>query len=818
MKSALKKVSLILAICFVAFHLYTAAFGTMPGIAQKSIHLGFLLVIFYINAMVDSEKRWEQIFLGIMALFALGGCAYITILDENLQLRAGIVYASDILFAILLIIAIFEACRRKMGNPLVIITLVFVAYAFLGKYIPGFLNQPGMTLKKFTSLVYLTTDGIFGSPLYASASYVVLFVLLGAIMSVSGIGDYMTNLATSLFGHMRGGPAKVAVVASGFFGSISGSPTANVIGTGTFTIPMMKKNGFEPEFAAAVEATASTGGAIMPPIMGSTAFIMAEMLGIPYTAVAKAALIPAILYFLAVLFGVDIYAAKHGLKGIPRSQLPKVRSMLKQIYMLAPLIFLIFCMAVFNMTIVRSGLLTIIVTLVLVEINPKTRMTKEQWLQIPVQTVKSAVSVGIACAMAGIISGVIMGSGLGYRISSILTSVAGTSMLLLLVLTMVVSLIMGMGVPTTAAYLVLASLVAPTMIQLGIPPLAAHMFIFYFGCISSITPPVALAAYAGAGLAGCDPNKTGYKAFRLAFCSFLMPYLFVYNPVLLMEGGVLDILWSLVTALIGAYLLASGFEGFFFRWSLKWFERPLMILGAVMLIVPGMTLSCYNAGGEFEGLPAEQIMHVATHSGTGATVHVITSAKSDINSIPDLAGTKFGVTAGMMAGYLDDVLWAYDMTTDDLGSVVNLSLSDLCTALQDGNIDAFLYATPAPGTNFTDLAMSFGIKVVDIGQEAVDKLMAEKPWYHTVVIPAGTYDGCDEDITTFAQYTALCARADVPEETVYNLVKTMMENADALEAVHKNAAGTCPERGIEGALIPMHPGAERYYKEVGVLD
>ena len=588
MKSALKKVSLILAICFVAFHLYTAAFGTMPGIAQKSIHLGFLLVIFYINAMVDSEKRWEQIFLGIMALFALGGCAYITILDENLQLRAGIVYASDILFAILLIIAIFEACRRKMGNPLVIITLVFVAYAFLGKYIPGFLNQPGMTLKKFTSLVYLTTDGIFGSPLYASASYVVLFVLLGAIMSVSGIGDYMTNLATSLFGHMRGGPAKVAVVASGFFGSISGSPTANVIGTGTFTIPMMKKNGFEPEFAAAVEATASTGGAIMPPIMGSTAFIMAEMLGIPYTAVAKAALIPAILYFLAVLFGVDIYAAKHGLKGIPRSQLPKVRSMLKQIYMLAPLIFLIFCMAVFNMTIVRSGLLTIIVTLVLVEINPKTRMTKEQWLQIPVQTVKSAVSVGIACAMAGIISGVIMGSGLGYRISSILTSVAGTSMLLLLVLTMVVSLIMGMGVPTTAAYLVLASLVAPTMIQLGIPPLAAHMFIFYFGCISSITPPVALAAYAGAGLAGCDPNKTGYKAVRLAFCSFLMPYLFVYNPVLLMEGGVLDILWSLVTALIGAYLLASGFEGFFFRWSLKWFERPLMILGAVMLIVPGM--------------------------------------------------------------------------------------------------------------------------------------------------------------------------------------------------------------------------------------
>lgn len=230
-----------------------------------------------------------------------------------------------------------------------------------------------------------------------------------------------------------------------------------------------------------------------------------------------------------------------------------------------------------------------------------------------------------------------------------------------------------------------------------------------------------------------------------------------------------------------------------------------------------MTLSCYNAEGEFEGLPSEQIMHVATHSGDGATVHVITSAKSNINSIPDLKGTKFGVTAGMMAGYLDDVLWAYDMTTDDLGSVVNLSLSDLCTALQDGNIDAFLYATPAPGTNFTDLAMSFGIKVIDVGQDAVDKLIESKPWYHTVIIPAGTYEGVDQDITTFAQYTVLCARADVPEETVYNLVKTMMENAEELEAVHKNAAGTCPERGVEGALIPFHPGAERYYKEVGVL-
>ncbi len=231
-----------------------------------------------------------------------------------------------------------------------------------------------------------------------------------------------------------------------------------------------------------------------------------------------------------------------------------------------------------------------------------------------------------------------------------------------------------------------------------------------------------------------------------------------------------------------------------------------------------MTLQCYEGTDQFEGLPTEQILHVATHSGTGATIQVVTSAKNDeINSITDLKGKRFGVTAGMMAGYLDDVLWAYDMTTDDLGKLTNLSLSDLCTNLQDGTIDAFLYATPAPSTNFTDLAMTFGIKLIDIGQEAVDKLVSEKPWYHVVPIPAGTYKGVDYDVTSFAQYTALCARADVPEETVYHLVKTMMENAEGLEQIHKNAAGTCPERGIEGALIPYHPGALKYYQEVGLL-
>ena len=587
MEKALTAVLLIWAV----FQVWANMFGTLGAVKLRTAHIMFLLPLaFTLYPTFKKERRRRRLMpVWDIALIAAAILSYgYLFMRYDAIARTGRLNSTDVWVGVVCLVVAFEAARRASGN-LAIIALIFLSYfAVWGRYIPGTFGTSAFTLKRVIKALVWDTNGVLGTGAGVSATYIFVFVLFGAFLKYSGFSQFINDIALTLVGQTPGGPAKVAVIASALMGMINGSAIANVATTGTITIPLMKKTGYKKDFAAAVEATASTGGAIMPPIMGSTAFIMAEMLGIPYTAVAKAALIPAILYFLAVLFGVDIYAAKHGLKGIPRSQLPKVRSMLKQIYMLAPLIFLIFCMAVFNMTIVRSGLLTIIVTLVLVEINPKTRMTKEQWLQIPVQTVKSAVSVGIACAMAGIISGVIMGSGLGYRISSILTSVAGTSMLLLLVLTMVVSLIMGMGVPTTAAYLVLASLVAPTMIQLGIPPLAAHMFIFYFGCISSITPPVALAAYAGAGLAGCDPNKTGYKAFRLAFCSFLMPYLFVYNPVLLMEGGVLDILWSLVTALIGAYLLASGFEGFFFRWSLKWFERPLMILGAVMLIVPGM--------------------------------------------------------------------------------------------------------------------------------------------------------------------------------------------------------------------------------------
>ena len=588
MSNVMKKLVAALSVAFVLFHLYTAFFGVVPGIGQKSIHLGFILIIFYALEFSEAKTAYRKVTAVVLLLASFAGVAYITVIYEALQSRIGITRTADIVYGLLLIVAIFVATRRRLGLSLVVVTSIFILYGFFGMYFPGFLNHPGMGLARFINVAYLTTDGIFGTPLYSSAVYIVLFVVLGAVLQETGIGDYFTDVATAVFGKMRGGPAKVAVIASGFFGSISGSVVGNVVGTGTFTIPLMKRNGFEPETAAAVEAAASTGGQIMPPIMGATAFVLAENLGVPYFDVVKAAAIPAILYYGALLLAVDIYARKYDLKGMDASELPKFKDLAKRFYLVTPILFLIFCFAVLNLTVTRAGLYTILVTLVIAMVNKDSRLNFKKLVNICVSAAKSAVPVAIACAMAGLVSAVVMGSGLGFRISSALIEVANGNLLILLILTMIVSLIMGMGVPTTAAYLVLAVLVAPSLTQMGVQPLAGHLFIFYFGIISAITPPVALAAYAGAGLAGCSPNKTGFRAFRLAIAGFILPYIFVYNPVLLFQGAWYEIALAFVTALVGVYCLAGAIEGFVFRWKLHMVERAVLLAGALSLLVPGL--------------------------------------------------------------------------------------------------------------------------------------------------------------------------------------------------------------------------------------
>ena len=588
---------LIISICFVMFHMYTALFGAFPGVIQKGIHLGFVLALFFLGEMMVKDASLpRKLFSLVMLVGGILGAGYFVVIDDNMQDRLGLIITPDIVFGLILIAVIFVAAQRCVGNAMVIVTLVFIAYGFLGPIFPGFLGHQGLSLKRFINLVCVTSDGIWGTPIYASALYIVLFVILGAVLQETGVGDYLTDLATSAFGKYRGGPAKVAVVASGFFGSISGSPVANVIGTGTFTIPLMKKNGFAPEYAGAVEAAASTGGQIMPPIMGATAFIIAEMLGVPYFEIVTAAVIPAILYYVALMVAVDMEAMKKGLRGVPVSDLPKIKDLVKRIYLIAPLVFLVIALGVFQIPIARTGFWTIIITIVIALVDSKVKLTKERWKAMFISAAKGVIPVAVACAMAGIISGVIVGSGIGFKLSSSLIDLANGHMIILLVLTMVVCLIMGMGVPTTAAYLVLAILVAPALTQMGLNPKAAHLFIFYFGIISAVTPPVALAAYAGAGLAKCSPVKTGYIAFKLAISGFVLPYMFVYNNELLMIGTWYNVLLAICSSVIGVYCLSGVVEGVVFKWAIPIWERAILLAAALMLIKPGIVTDLMGIG------------------------------------------------------------------------------------------------------------------------------------------------------------------------------------------------------------------------------
>lgn len=584
----LKRLSFALAVLFCIFHCWTAMFGAAAGIGQKAIHLGLVLIIFFLDYLAQEDRKWYcRVMDAFFILASAGSLIYIMSIDKTIDLRSGMIYTYDILFGVLLIITLIEATRRAVGKSLAIVVICFIVYGFMGQHMPGFLAHVGMDITRITSVVYLGTDGIYGTAIYASASYIVLFVILGAVFNETGVGDYFTKLASRAFGKFRGGPAKIAVVASGLFGSISGSAIANVIGTGTFTIPMMKKCGFEDEYAAAVEASASTGGQIMPPVMGATAFLIAEYLGIPYFDLVKAALIPAVLFYVAILMTVDLYARKNNIKGVPESELPTWKELVKNVYLILPLIYLIVSMSVFKMSVTKSGITSIIATIVCTLFSARNRITPAKLKKIVKASINGAKPVAIACGVVEIIIGIVMGSGLGFRMSSVLIQVSNGHLGILLVLTMVVSLILGMGVPTTAAYLMLALLVVPALKQMNVLPLAAHLFIFYFGIISNVTPPVALAAYAAAGVARCNPTKTGVFAFKLSLSGFILPFMFVYNPVLLMQGGALEILQSLITALLGIYSLSAALEKFVFKWNINQAERLVLLASALLLIIPG---------------------------------------------------------------------------------------------------------------------------------------------------------------------------------------------------------------------------------------
>lgn len=585
-----KKIIAAIAITFSVFQLYTAIFGVLDAQLQRAVHLGFGLALAYL--LYPFRRAWtrDHYFHPIDIVFAVLGAAtpaYLVIQYRELITRAGTVSPVDTVVGGLGILLVIEATRRVVGLPMVTVVLVFIAYAFLGPYMPGVLAHRGLTPEQLIGHLYFTTEGIFGIPLGVSSTFIFLFILFGAYLESTGLGKFFIDLANALAGWASGGPAKVAVLSSGLMGTVSGSSVANVVGTGSLTIPMMKKLGYNANFAGAVEAAASTGGQLMPPVMGAAAFLMAEFVGVPYIDVVKAAAIPALLYFTGVWLGVHFEAKRKKLKGIPRAELPNPLTLLKERGHLAiPLVVIVYLL-VSGYTPMRAALVAIFLSILCAMLRKSTRMKPIEIVYGLERGAKGVLGVLVACASAGIIIGVVTKTGVGLRLASGLIDLAGGMLLPAMFFTMITAIVLGMGVPTTANYVITSTIAAPALEQMGVPVLAAHMFVFYFGIIADVTPPVALAAYAGAGISGGNALKTGVHASKLAIAAFIIPYVFVLSPVLLMvDATPLALVSVTLSALLGMIAISSALCGFLAD-HCRPYERLLLIIAGLLMIKPG---------------------------------------------------------------------------------------------------------------------------------------------------------------------------------------------------------------------------------------
>jgi len=592
-----------IAAAFSLFHLWTSYAGTLPTMQQAYTHLGFALVLIFLTRPFVAEGskartllRWSIDSLLILGSVAISAYAVINFLEISRR-GAGDPTEVGVWLGVLAVILVIDATRRVVGWALPILAILFLIYGFVGPYMPGALGHRGYDLERIASTLYLTTSGLAGTPLQVSATYVAIFIIFAGFLDTSGAGKFFIDWSYAGLGWMRGGPAKVAVVGSAMMGTISGSAVANVVATGTFTIPVMKRAGLRPAFAGAVEAAASSGGQIMPPVMGAAAFIMVEFLGAPYSEIMAAAIFPGILYFLAVLTMVDFEVAKAGIKGLPRSELPSAWGIFKGgWHLLAPLVLLVYLLVVIEYTPVTSAFYGIVAVLAVSFLRGATRMYPDRiWTALRASGT-GMLEVAAACACAGIIIGILMLTGLATRLSSIMIDLAGGSLFVLMIITMIISLILGMGLPTSAVYIILATLVVPAMVEMGVNPLAAHMFVFYFGVLANVTPPVAIAAYAGAGLAGANATTTGVIAFKLALAGFLLPYIWVYNPALLLQGTPFVIALAVVTSLVGIIALAAAVQGYLLGGPANWLQRLLLGGGALALIKPGILTDLIGFG------------------------------------------------------------------------------------------------------------------------------------------------------------------------------------------------------------------------------
>ena len=582
-----------LAIAWSAFQLFVAYKGELPAMEQRGIHLAFTLaLVFMLNPLSwarGSNRRWLHFWVNVLpGILGVGVAAYVAIDYYNILYYAGSYTTLQIVMGGIGLLVILEAARRTTGPQLPLVCVAFLLYALFGNLAPETIAHKGNSLESLIGYVFYTTEGIFGIALGVSASFVFLFVLFGAFLDMSGGGMLFIELTSGLVGRVRGGPAKIAVVASALFGSISGSAVANVVATGTFTIPLMKKVGYEPRFAAAVEATASSGGQFTPPIMGAAAFLIAELLGISYAAVIVTAAVPAALYYLALFLAVDLEAARTGLKGLRPEEIPSAWIAHRQRWpMLIPPLFLIILLIVMQYSPQLAAFWSIVSLMAFGALKRESRFTPGKFLECLEKGARGAYVVASACACAGIIVGVIMLTGIGVKLSGILVTLAHGNLLVLLFMTMLAALVLGMGLPVTAVYLVVVVMIAPALIQMGVVPLAAHLFVLYFAIISNVTPPFALAAYAAAGIAKSDPMQTGFNAFRLSIAGFLVPFMFIYGSGLLLIGSPLDIAIAIASATMGCAGLAAASVGFLLL-PISWFLRVVLLLASCLMMKQGL--------------------------------------------------------------------------------------------------------------------------------------------------------------------------------------------------------------------------------------
>jgi TRAP transporter 4TM/12TM fusion protein len=586
----MSKAIFLAAIAMSAFHLYTSAFGVLLSTYQRAIHLAFVFVlgfVLYPASVKAKNKDIVRILDIVLAGIGVAICFYLVFNFKANVTKAGHLLWFDYILGILFILLVLEITRRTIGLALPIVAVVFMVYAYFGPYMPGILAHRGFSIARIVNQLFLTTEGILGTPLGVSSTFVFMFVLFGAFLEKTMIGQFFIDIAFSLTGRMSGGPAKTAVVASGLMGSISGSSTANVVTTGIFTIPMMKAVGYEPEYAGAVEAAASTGGQILPPVMGAAAFVMAEFTGIPYVQIIAAAAVPALLYYLAVGTMVHFAAKKRGLAGLSADQLPSLKGTLAKSWHLFSPIVVILATLMIGWTPLRAAFFGIVSAIAVSMFRKETRMSVKGFFEAMSAGARNTIGVAAACATAGIVVGIITMSGLGLKFGHALVAIAGGNLFLTLLMVMIASIILGMGLPTTAKYIVLATIAVPAMVDLNVPLIAAHMFVLYFGVVADVTPPVALAAYAGAGLAGGNPIKTGFNALKLATAGFIVPFVFVYSPSLMLVNTTFgDAVTAIASAIIGILSLGAAIEGYLIR-RCNVLERIFLGASSLLLIIPG---------------------------------------------------------------------------------------------------------------------------------------------------------------------------------------------------------------------------------------